>query len=248
MKNEELHNLKTCCAGCGRQFKVRSPSEIGKRKFCSKSCQHEGGKKEKVKVSCRVCGKEIEVAPCMASKKYCTRECKLIGCRKTDKDGNRMCTKCLVLRPPSDYYGRGSSRCKFCEKARAKADGRSVAGRFRFSKHLAARRGLEWTITQDVYGDLLACPCHYCCGELDPTGIGLDRVDNGKGYLQNNVVPCCYRCNMVKGDTFTYEEMMTFMAHAIRAVESFRLDHSKMRIRILEDQGHEVIVKDSIDF
>jgi hypothetical protein len=27
---------------------------------------------------------------------------------------------------------------------------------------------------------------------------GLDRKDNDKGYLQDNVVPCCYDCNTKK--------------------------------------------------
>lgn len=29
---------------------------------------------------------------------------------------------------------------------------------------------------------------------------GIDRVDSGKGYIINNVVPCCKYCNMAKGE------------------------------------------------
>jgi hypothetical protein len=29
---------------------------------------------------------------------------------------------------------------------------------------------------------------------------GLDRVDSSKGHTVDNVVPCCYRCNIMKGD------------------------------------------------
>lgn len=29
---------------------------------------------------------------------------------------------------------------------------------------------------------------------------GLDRVDNSIGYIESNVVPCCYICNKMKGE------------------------------------------------
>ena len=29
---------------------------------------------------------------------------------------------------------------------------------------------------------------------------GIDRVDSGKGYVINNVVPCCKYCNIAKGE------------------------------------------------
>jgi hypothetical protein len=60
--------------------------------------------------------------------------------------------------------------------------------------------------------------CHYC-----EAGIGwvpfspsrrskgacnLDRKDNEIGYLKSNCVVCCWRCNLVKGNVLTYEQMM----------------------------------------
>ncbi len=40
-----------------------------------------------------------------------------------------------------------------------------------------------------------------------PSGISIDRKDNDEGYFIENCVLCCYKCNTVKNDIFTYEEM-----------------------------------------
>jgi len=48
-------------------------------------------------------------------------------------------------------------------------------------------------------------PCVYCNNLLDNNslfGSGLDRIDNLKGYENENVVSCCKTCNMIKGEVF----------------------------------------------
>lgn len=37
--------------------------------------------------------------------------------------------------------------------------------------------------------------------------LGVDRVDSAKGYTTDNIVPCCFVCNQIKGDRFSSEEM-----------------------------------------
>lgn len=32
-------------------------------------------------------------------------------------------------------------------------------------------------------------------------------LNNNKGHLKNNIVPCCYKCNTIKNNFFTFEEM-----------------------------------------
>ena len=69
-------------------------------------------------------------------------------------------------------------------------------------------------------------PCHYCGSEPTPSKghrkwaayvntNGLDRVDNSKGYLLHNVVPCCIRCNSAKRD----ESVEDFLLWAKRLAE-----------------------------
>lgn len=38
--------------------------------------------------------------------------------------------------------------------------------------------------------------CMYCGRKIDT--IGIDRVDNSKGYSIDNIVPCCINCNRMK--------------------------------------------------
>ena len=39
---------------------------------------------------------------------------------------------------------------------------------------------------------------------------GLDRIDNTKGYLEDNVVTCCKTCNIAK-NTMSHEEYLQFI-------------------------------------
>jgi len=74
----------------------------------------------------------------------------------------------------------------------------TLKGRYKIIKSGAIRRKIEWNITIKELATLWQKPCHYC-GEKTQT-IGLDRVDNKKGYTINNVVPCCPTCNWMKRD------------------------------------------------
>ena len=38
--------------------------------------------------------------------------------------------------------------------------------------------------------------------------LSIDRMNNNEGYIVTNMVLACIRCNYIKGDFFTYEEML----------------------------------------
>lgn len=77
----------------------------------------------------------------------------------------------------------------------------------------------EFTLT---YNDFLEFTeikdCHYCLknipwnpycyedNEYTRGGYFLDRMDNNKGYIKNNCIVCCTKCNRAKGDRYNYEE------------------------------------------
>lgn len=89
----------------------------------------------------------------------------------------------------------------YCSKHR----GLSINRRFTSLKHKAGRKGIELDISLYDYEVLLSSnSCHYCGGPLPKTGHGLDRVDSSKGYTKDNVVVCCYGCNTLKMDRFSY--------------------------------------------
>lgn len=72
--------------------------------------------------------------------------------------------------------------------------------------------------------------CHYCAAPItwiphssnnESKAYNLDRMDNSKGYSKDNCVVCCYRCNMVKRDSFTYEEMLK-LGKTIQEIDNCR--------------------------
>ena len=71
----------------------------------------------------------------------------------------------------------------------------------------ARRRGLCWEISREFFDVHLNSVCTYCGGSLPKTGHGFDRINNAVGYIESNIVACCFRCNLIRGTNLSYEEM-----------------------------------------
>ena len=74
----------------------------------------------------------------------------------------------------------------------------------------AKTRHIKWGLSYDSFKKIIEQPCHYC-GDLAGTLTkmrhgdflkhnGIDRFHNDLGYVKNNCIPCCKRCNIAKGD------------------------------------------------
>ena len=76
-------------------------------------------------------------------------------------------------------------------------------------------RGHEMSISPERLIEICHQNCYYCgTAPIYSKGYGVymtgvDRVDNTKGYTDENVVPCCKTCNIMKG-TMTKDD---FIAH-----------------------------------
>ena len=92
----------------------------------------------------------------------------------------------------------------------------SVLGKFRSYKHGATRRGYVWSITPEQFHSFWNAPRHYCGDEIQ--GVGIDRVDNTKGYVVDNCVPCCETCNEMKLDN-GLEQWLSHMKKILRHME-----------------------------
>lgn len=90
----------------------------------------------------------------------------------------------------------------------------------------AGKRGLEWTLTEDEANKLLVENCHYCGSvpsilqtakwtNVSFTYNGIDRKDNGRGYVADNVVSCCKLCGHAKAD-MSYQGFIDFLLRAGR--------------------------------
>lgn len=89
-------------------------------------------------------------------------------------------------------------------------------GRFGKAKYDSVRRGKNWTLTKELYAQLINNTCFYCDGKLPETGVGLDRIDNLKGYKKDNVVPCCTACNSIRNNYITHTEMLEIKQFLIK--------------------------------
>lgn len=87
---------------------------------------------------------------------------------------------------------------------------RKLTTRFKISKKTALKKKKDWLLTFEEFCNFISQPCYYCSNKLcKPTeiGSGLDRLDNTKGYIYDNVVSCCKVCNSCKLNIFSPEEM-----------------------------------------
>lgn len=107
-----------------------------------------------------------------------------------------------------------TKKCKSCalrgRHAKAGSLEERLAANVRYMYQRAARqKGRAHELTHRDYVSLIFLSCSYCgqepmsrkkVGSFEVKYNGLDRVDNSKGYLTNNVVPCCLVCNRAKRD------------------------------------------------
>lgn len=83
-------------------------------------------------------------------------------------------------------------------------------------KRNAKRRGFTYNLTEEQFKEITQQDCYYC--GIEPKQItdynkrngqyvynGIDRIDNTKGYVIDNVVPCCGMCNRIKGKLSSVE-------------------------------------------
>jgi hypothetical protein len=91
----------------------------------------------------------------------------------------------------------------------------------------AKRRDLPFEISLNVFQKMIKDCCFYCGA---PPSIkvhkrdieffsGLDRLDSNKGYLDNNVLPSCPTCNIMKWE-LSFEE---FLRHILTIYTHRRL-------------------------
>lgn len=85
----------------------------------------------------------------------------------------------------------------------------STTYRYTQLKKDSKRRGIEFHLTKTEFLKLVkTTTCAYCKEKVADTGSGLDRLNSLAGYHIDNVVRCCARCNWMKGNWLTPEEMV----------------------------------------
>lgn len=91
-------------------------------------------------------------------------------------------------------------------------------------KYNAIKRGFAFDLTDKEFIKLITGNCYYCDSAPSNTSAyykvkynGIDRVNNKKGYLKQNVVSCCALCNKMKS-ALTQDE---FIDHVLKIHKRF---------------------------
>ena len=80
----------------------------------------------------------------------------------------------------------------------------------RYYRRNASVRNIEWGLSFSELQKIVSNNCVYC-GENPHPFIGIDRIENSKGYIHGNIVPCCKRCNQAKND-MTVDQFRTWIS------------------------------------
>lgn len=130
---------------------------------------------------------------------HCQRCGKEFHSIKNGRWGNNLCSKeCRIIRHLKQQRIREMERL---DKRKQKINDylRKIGGR----KYGYFKVGEYWkdkiNLTKEDISNLIDKPCYYSGRLGDPIyGNGIDRVNNDKGYVKENVVPCHKDVNFAK--------------------------------------------------
>jgi len=90
-------------------------------------------------------------------------------------------------------------------KDKQRAAVQTPEARFKAYKYRAQKIEVEFSLTFEQFKVFVGQPCFYCGGQPEKIRMGVDRADNSRGYVVENCVPCCSRCNIAKNTKSTDE-------------------------------------------
>jgi hypothetical protein len=192
--------MKSNCKFCGQDF---LNTVTGTKKFCSVSCRDRfrwwDRKREKCvkkfvpnKCKCVYCGAEFintnKRKP--SGRRYCDQTCARRDWRKNNPEKERAQQRRTIENRKNDPIRNKI----FTEKVRIM--NQSPIGKFRHYRRGAESRNIEFLLTFDEFNNFWGKNCYYCTDKIKT--VGIDRIDNNKGYTIENCVPCCGICNRMK--------------------------------------------------
>ena len=78
----------------------------------------------------------------------------------------------------------------------------------------AKKKGRIYGLSKPVFRTLVLGSCRYCGQQ---PALGLDRIDCGAGYTEENTQPCCATCNYAKRE-MNHVEFVSWIAVVARKV------------------------------
>lgn len=124
---------------------------------------------------------------------------------------SKECSGCHMMKPLCEFSPHGKARdllqpkCRICRRILVNSYNHTKPGQaanrqpHRIFGHYTQRskqRGILFQLTFIEFMKLWQSPCFYCSSPIST--IGIDRVDNNRGYTLDNIVSCCIICNRMK--------------------------------------------------
>ena len=156
----------------------------------------------------------------------------------------KQCSRCGITKSVTEFNSSNPNKdgynswCKQCcneisKTWRETPEGiySAIKGRQKYYKNRNNNKTKPLTITRDEFVDwynIVPRTCAYCDIEEDKIDLiednynkqserlSIDCVDNNEGYANGNIVLACRRCNSIKSDLLTYEEMREFAQKYIK--------------------------------
>ena len=143
----------------------------------------------------------------------------------------KQCRRCKTVKPSADFIQHAKSRSKNCRncidecnKARSVNSGRQSARKnataaektasqmFRNCRKRSSVMNLDFTMTREHVNAIVVAFCESCYHNMEPGHPfrpSLDRVDNSKGYTNDNVKIVWLIENLAR-NRFTEEQLIEF--------------------------------------
>lgn len=155
--------------------------------------------------------------------KFCSKKCSNVfngNIVNQNNKNKKVCFTCLKEKTYGEFslYDKNNKLskrrdvCKNCNKAKKARELRERSWKFdskkimlNNSKMRAKRSGIEFDLTEDdiVIPEncpVLGIPLYRCKRENWNNSPSIDRIDNSKGYIKNNIVVVSRRANVLKKD------------------------------------------------
>mgnify|MGYP000331858296 CR=1 FL=1 len=150
---------------------------------------------------------------------------------------NKFCPICkkLYTRDSENFFNNKkrhdglSSYCKKCHIADV-TNRRNLSSKehmliYSRSAQGARRRGIKFDLDKEIFKSWYESSEKKCCycditvetmskikwsplNDRQSVLMSIDRKDSNVGYTQENIVLCCYSCNVVKNSVLSYEQML----------------------------------------
>jgi hypothetical protein len=137
----------------------------------------------------------------------------------------------LAYRKNSRFKKNGETLCIYCSNHRNSGQNNPQYkhGEQRYSEYRsnARNRGIEFKLSVEEFKNIVKQPCHYCGGfssewNKNSRGNGIDRKNSDIGYIYENCVPCCSKCNFVKNNT-PYDKFLIYIRRLYETTKNYKI-------------------------